>query len=77
MKQNEVSWKYRRRYVLSVTAFICCFMIYSVERLGDVATTATVVSTGMTTLAAIVGSYVFGAVWDHKNARGGNNAPPS
>lgn len=63
------SWKNRRRFMVSVTLFICAFMVFTVLYLGDTPTTSTVVTMGFTAITGIVGSYVFGAVWDHREAR--------
>lgn len=61
------SWKNRRIYLLIVTAF-CMFAIvacmFAPVPLG-VATT--VVPAAFFLLAAMVGSYVFGAAWDDLN----------
>lgn len=66
------SWKNRRRFMVGVTLFICGFMVFTVLQLGDTATTSTAISMGLSAITGIVGSYVFGAVWDHREARKAN-----
>lgn len=61
------SWRWRRLF-LWVVAFFCGWVVSYclVERLESrVAETAVMMALG--TLAALTGSYVFGAVWDDRN----------
>jgi hypothetical protein len=73
--KSKLAWKYRRRYVIWVTSFTMAFMVYAVERLQDMRLAETIVQSGFTLIGAITASYVFGAVWDHKNAREQNGQP--
>ena len=50
------SWKYRRRFMIGVTVFICAFMVFTVIRLGDTPTTVNAITMGLTTITGIVGS---------------------
>lgn len=63
------NWKFRRRYLIVVTGFTMALMGYSVIFRPEFTVSETVVSMGFVGLIGYVGSYVFGAVWDHNNIR--------
>lgn len=66
---TKTSWKFRRRTMFAVLAF--CKLIIALSLFTgreSVAEIAIVMSFG--TIVMIVGSYVFGAVWDDKNILG-------
>jgi hypothetical protein len=63
------NWRFRRRYLVVVTAFTMALMGFSVVYRADQVVSETVVSMGFVGLIGYVGSYVFGAVWDHNNIR--------
>lgn len=66
---DKHNWKFRRRYLMVVTGFTMGLMGYSVIFRADNVVSETVVSMGFVGLIGYVGSYVFGAVWDHNNIR--------
>jgi hypothetical protein len=63
------SWKYRRRIIHGALFFIAGFLVYLVERRPDAAVTLTLAPALVAGALGIIGSYVFGAVIDDKNAR--------
>jgi hypothetical protein len=63
------SWKYRRRVVIWSLLFSAAFLVYLVERRPDAAVTLTLAPAIVAGALGIIGSYVFGAVIDDKNAR--------
>lgn len=71
---NPLNWKYRRRYLIVVTGFTMLLMGFSVVYRPEHAVSETVVSMGFIGLMGYVGTYVFGAVWDHMNMRKSANA---
>lgn len=74
---DKHNWKFRRRYLIAVTAFIMLLMAWAAlgksgESLGEV-----ILTNGMWVLVGFTGTYVFGATWDHANQRkfGRTNEP--
>lgn len=63
------SWKYRRRVVIWSLIFSGAFLVYLVERRPEAAVTLTLAPAIVAGALGIIGSYVFGAVIDDKNAR--------
>lgn len=62
-------WKIRRRFMFSIAGF-CVWVISYVLYSGlNTAAADTAITMSFLTLISIVGSYVFGAAWDDKNAR--------
>lgn len=68
---NTDAWKYRRRFMLAITAFcmavivLCIF--YAKDTLGEI-----IVGSAFATLTSIFGFYVCGAVWDDSSIRKNN-----
>jgi len=74
-------WKYRRRFLFAYTAFIMLMVTKAVFFpagltiggliiAGDPEVAKVVISTGFTTLGAVVAAYVFGAAWERKTIQG-------
>lgn len=69
MAQQLGSWKVRRRFMFAVSGF-CVLVVAGTLLSGRAdAVAGTAITMSFTTLASIVASYVFGAVWDDHNAR--------
>ena len=64
---NSRNWKIRRRFMFVISGF--CMAIISYIIIGKINTepAETAVTMGFATLISIVGSYVFGAIWDDNN----------
>lgn len=69
MTEQHGSWRIRRLFMFIISAFCVGAVSYVLLNgsTGEVAETAVTMS--FFTLMSIVGSYVFGAVWDDNNAR--------
>ena len=63
------SWKIRRR-VMFITIGFCMFIIaYCLYKNLDTKVAESAVTMGFFTLSTVIGSYVFGAVWDDNNQK--------
>lgn len=61
------NWKFRRRVVFSTLAFCALAVGYLIVKGNDQSTLQWNIAMGLIILAAsVIGSYVFGAVWDDK-----------
>ncbi len=61
------SWRIRRRIVV-ITLLWCGLMITYLAAWGrDIELSATIANGTLLLMASVIGSYVFGAVWDDKN----------
>lgn len=70
MSRNKgmASWYVRRRIIISVLLFDCAVIMLSLLKSDIPTEVATVaISSAFTCGMAVVGSYVFGAIWDDKN----------
>lgn len=64
--KNMARWEFRR-YVVALSLCACWLLIgYSVIGPVDTELARSVVATLSTLAGSIIGSYVFGAVWDNK-----------
>lgn len=77
---QKPSWRIRRRIIVG-TLLYCGAMVLYLAVWGESTSLAEAIATGLILLAgSVIGSYVFGAVWDDRNvmqAKGGDDqAPP-
>lgn len=76
---EKPSWRIRRRIIVG-TLLYCGAMVLYLAVWGDSTSLAEAIATGLILLAgSVIGSYVFGAVWDDRNvmkARQGEHALP-
>lgn len=64
------SWAIRRTFMFVVCAFSASMIAWAMAgACNDSKVAETVVTMAFTCIISCVGSYVFGAVWDHQNAR--------
>lgn len=76
--QNKPSWKIRRRIVIATLLF-CAGEILYLTAWAESTQLAETIASGVLILAgSVIGSYVFGAVWDDRNVMQsrGNDFPP-
>lgn len=66
MSEPKHSWRLRRRFMFAVAAFCMASISVALVFRADAPVSPSVVSFGFGTLTGIVGSYVFGAVWDDR-----------
>jgi DMSO reductase anchor subunit len=65
--QNKPSWKIRRRIVIATLLF-CAGEILYLTAWAESTQLAETIASGVLILAgSVIGSYVFGAVWDDRN----------
>ncbi len=66
---DQSSWKIRRRFMFSVSAFCAWVIVYCLvqDKTSGVADTA--VTMAFMTLISILGAYVFGATWEDASIR--------
>lgn len=70
---EKPSWKIRRSIIL-ITLLFCATIIIKIIWSGADTTTAQVALYGSFGLAGtVIGSYIFGAVWDDNNLMGKSN----
>lgn len=69
MPTPPYSWTYRRTFMFVVSAFCAAVILLALLVKPDAAVAGTAISFGFGTIGAIVGSYVFGAVWEDKNRK--------
>ncbi|MCP4897728.1 MAG: hypothetical protein GY906_12210 [bacterium] len=67
MAEEKHSWKIRRRFMFIVTAFSMAVILLALLVKPDTAVAGTAISFSFGTITGVLGSYVFGAVWDDKN----------
>lgn len=65
------SWKIRRRFMFAVTAFCMAVILLALLVKPDTGVAGTAISFAFGTITGIVGSYVFGAVWDDRSRKDG------
>jgi len=58
------SWAVRRRLMFTVVAFCMLCISWALWKNSDTQVMQAAVTMGFTTISAITGSYVFGAVWE-------------
>lgn len=64
---NKPSWKVRRRIIIATLLF-CAFLVAYITVWGDGRPVLeTVVFCAFGLALSVIGSYIFGAVWDDKN----------
>jgi hypothetical protein len=63
------TWTRRRRRIDWTLAYCAVAVVWLVERHGESAMAVQVVMALIGLAGAVLGSYVFGATWDDKNAR--------
>lgn len=63
------SWALRRLFMFAISAFCVGVITFSLWKGLDTKVAETAVTMSFVTLISVVGSYVFGATWDDKNAR--------
>ena len=59
-------WQTRRRLMFAVVAFCMLCISWALYQDTDTIVMQSAVTSGFATMAAILGSYVFGAVWEDK-----------
>jgi len=69
MSEPKHSWKLRRRFMFIVTGFCMIVILLALLVKPDTGVAGTAISFGFGTITGILGSYVFGAVWDDKNRK--------
>ena len=68
---DKPQWYVRRRIITSVLAFDALVIAYSLyDHNIDPEVAKTAISAAFTSASMVVGSYVFGAVWNDKGAKG-------
>lgn len=66
---NRPSWMMRRRIIVATLVW-CAALVTYLAVWGRPTSLSEAISTGLILLmGSVIGSYVFGAVWDDKNAR--------
>ena len=60
---NKPSWKNRRRFMFTVSAWIIAAISYVLYTKLNTSPAEAMVTMGLLALAGIIGSYVFGATW--------------
>lgn len=77
---EKPSWRIRRRIIVG-TLLYCGAMVFYLAVWGESTSLAEAIATGLILLAgSVIGSYVFGAVWDDRNvmkAQKSEHAPPA
>lgn len=66
---QQGSWTKRRNFMFLISFFCVLVIAWVLYKDMDSKVAETVVTMSFVTLISIVGSYVFGATWDDKNAR--------
>lgn len=64
--QSRERWKYRRRVVFATLVYIAAALAYLIVRGADTALNQQIALALVGAGTAVIGSYVFGAVWDDK-----------
>lgn len=76
---GQFEWKRRRRVIFATLAFCAAEVAYLTIWGTDTGLNNTIVTSLILLAGSVIGSYVFGAVWDDANARkygGGGDAEP-
>lgn len=77
---EKPSWRIRRRIIVG-TLLYCAAMVFYLAVWGRSTSLEEAIATGLILLAgSVIGSYVFGAVWDDRNvmeARKREHTPPA
>lgn len=63
------SWRVRRRIIFLALAFCAACIVYSMVWQDRESIAEVVITNSFLTAGAIIGSYVFGAVWDDRQQR--------
>lgn len=63
------TWKHRRRIIYATLVYCAAAVIWMIERHPESSLVAQVAIALVGLAGAVIGSYVFGAVWDDLNAR--------
>lgn len=64
--EGQRPWTSRRRLMYSVVAFSMACIVWALYKDTDTQVMQAAVVSGFTTISAITGAYVFGAVWSDK-----------
>lgn len=75
-KVSRDNWKFRRRVVFAALIWIAIMVMYIVWRGHDTALYRDISVALIGAAVAIIGSYVFGAVWDDRSKRRDVRPPP-
>lgn len=70
---DQQNWKYRRRYLIAVTAFVMGLMLWATVMLPGAEIAETIISNGYYVLASFTAIYVFGAAWEGRRNWGKQN----
>lgn len=70
---DQQNWKYRRRYLIAVTAFVMGLMIWATMVITKEELAEVIVSNGYYVLASFTAIYVFGAAWEGRRNFGRSN----
>lgn len=73
---GQFEWNRRRRIIYVALVFCAAEIAYLTAMGGDTQLNGTIVTSLILLAGSIIGTYVFGAVWDDRNARkyGGGDA---
>lgn len=66
-RKRQSRWTFRRRIVILSLVF-CAGCVLRIMLYGSASSSDAIVSGCFTLAGAVIGSYVFGAVWDDKNS---------
>jgi len=70
---DQQNWKYRRRYLVAVTAFVMGLMLWAAFGVPDKEIAETIITNGYYVLASFTAIYVFGAAWEGRRNFGKTN----
>lgn len=70
---DQQNWKYRRRYLIAVTAFVMGLMLWAALGIPGAEIAETIISNGYYVLASFTAIYVFGAAWEGRRNFGRSN----
>ena len=65
------NWTYRRTFMFIVAGFCALVILLALLVKPETPVAGTAISFGFGTICGIVGSYVFGAVWEDKSRKDG------
>jgi DMSO reductase anchor subunit len=66
----RANWKVRRRIIIATLLFCAIVIFYCVHKGGDSRVLETAVSSAFLLAGMVIGSYVFGAVWQDVSKNG-------